>query len=100
MQTAERRETEKERGIYPNLKLRMYTTGMRQNRLAKLLGIDEAYLSRIVNGVRAPRRQTRQEIAMVLGCDAEWLFKRATIGGGSNLTGWNTELGNKVLAED
>jgi len=49
----------------------MYTTGMRQNRLAKLVGIDEAYLSRIINGVRVPRQQMRQEIAMILGCDAD-----------------------------
>lgn len=85
---------ETERCIYPNLKLRMYTTGMRQNRLAKLVGIDEAYLSRIVNGVRVPKRHMRQEIARVLGCDAEWLFERtmreagnfgATMGVGENL---------------
>jgi transcriptional regulator with XRE-family HTH domain len=72
----------------------MYTTGMRQNRLAKLVGIDEANLSRIVNGVRVPKQQMRQEIATVLGCDAEWLFERtmketdkisANMGLGSNL---------------
>jgi transcriptional regulator with XRE-family HTH domain len=72
----------------------MFTTGMRQNRLAKLVGIDEAYLSRIVNGVRVPRRQTRHEIATILGCDPEWLFERtmkeagnfgATMGVGENL---------------
>ncbi len=54
----------------------MFTTGMRQNRLAKLVGIDEANLSRIVNGVRVPKQKMRQEIATVLGCDAEWLFER------------------------
>lgn len=75
-QSTERFHAEKEQRIYPNLKLRMYTTGLRQNRLAKLVGIDEAYLSRIINGVREPRQQMRHEIAMVLGCDAEWLFER------------------------
>lgn len=69
----------KERSIYPNLKLRVYTTGMRQNRLAKLVGIDEAYLSRIINGVRAPGRQMQEQIAQVLGCDADWLFQQTTI---------------------
>lgn len=69
----------KERWIYPNLKLRVYTTGMRQNRLAKLVGIDEAYLSRIINGVRVPGKQMQEQIAQVLGCDAEWLFQQATI---------------------
>lgn len=72
---ADHQLAEKENSIYPNLKLRMYTTGMRQNRLAKLVGIDEAYLSRIINGVRVPRQQMRQEIASVLGCDADWLFE-------------------------
>jgi DNA-binding XRE family transcriptional regulator len=85
---------EKERCIYPNLKLRMFTTGMRQNRLARLVGIDEAHLSRIVNGVRVPKRQMKLEIARVLGCDTEWLFERtmkeagkfgATMGVGENL---------------
>lgn len=69
----------KERCIYPNLKLRVYTTGMRQNRLARLVGIDEAYLSRIINGVRVPGKQMQQQIAQVLGCDAEWLFQQTTI---------------------
>ena len=69
----------KERCIYPNLKLRVYTTGMRQNRLARLVGIDEAYLSRIINGVRAPGKQMQEQIAQVLGCDPEWLFQQVTI---------------------
>jgi plasmid maintenance system antidote protein VapI len=69
----------KERSIYPNLKLRVYTTGMRQNRLARLVGIDEAYLSRIINGVRTPGKQMQEQIAQVLGCDTEWLFQQATI---------------------
>jgi len=69
----------KGRSIYPNLKLRIYTTGIRQNRLAKLVGIDGAYLSRIVNGGRVPGQQIRLQIANVLGCDAEWLFERTTV---------------------
>lgn len=69
----------KERFIYPNLKLRVYTTGMRQNRLAKLVGIDEAYLSRIINGVRIPGKQMQQQIAEALGCDADWLFQQAAL---------------------
>lgn len=69
----------RERFIYPNLKLRVYTTGMRQNRLARLVGIDEAYLSRIINGVRVPGKQMQEQIAQVLGCDAEWLFQQTTV---------------------
>lgn len=69
----------RERSIYPNLKLRVYTTGMRQNRLAKLVGIDEAYLSRIINGVRVPGKQMQEQIAQVLGCDVDWLFEQARV---------------------
>jgi len=69
----------RERSIYPNLKLRVYTTGMRQNRLARLVGIDEAYLSRIINGVRVPGKQMQEQIAQVLGCDADWLFQQTTV---------------------
>ena len=69
----------KARYIYPNLKLRVYTTGMRQNRLAKLVGIDEAYLSRIINGVRVPGKQMQEQIAQVLGCDPEWLFQQTPV---------------------
>ena len=54
----------------------MYTTGMRQNRLAKLVGIDEANLSRIINGIQVPKQKMREDIAAVLGCNAEWLFER------------------------
>ncbi|WP_348260874.1 helix-turn-helix transcriptional regulator [Telmatobacter sp. DSM 110680] len=77
----------KERWIYPNLKLRVYTTGMRQNRLAKLVGIDEAYLSRIINGVRVPGKQMQAQIAQVLGCEAEWLFQQSSIEIPSHLIG-------------
>lgn len=69
----------RERSIYPNLKLRVYTTGMRQNRLARLVGIDEAYLSRIINGVRVPGKQMQEQIAQVLGCDPDWLFQQTIV---------------------
>ncbi len=75
----------KERCIYPNLKLRVYTTGMRQNRLARLVGIDEAYLSRIINGVRVPGKQMQLQIAEVLGCDADWLFQQTTVQAAMNM---------------
>jgi len=83
----------KARFIYPNLKLRVYTTGMRQNRLAKLVGIDEAYLSRIINGVRVPGKHMQQQIAEALGCDAEWLFQQATIQVPAPMSGEGAKLG-------
>ena len=83
----------KERCIYPNLKLRVYTTGMRQNRLAKLVGIDEAYLSRIINGVRIPGKQMQEQIAQVLDCDTEWLFQQTTIQVPAHINGNSQKLG-------
>ena len=83
----------KARFIYPNLKLRVYTTGMRQNRLAKLVGIDEAYLSRIINGVRVPGKQMQEQIAQVLGCDAEWLFQQTTVQMPAEFNGNGAKIG-------
>lgn len=60
--------------MYPNLKLQLWKAGIRQNRLARLLGVDETVLSRIVNGFREPTPHLRQSIAAVLKCEADWLF--------------------------
>jgi transcriptional regulator with XRE-family HTH domain len=61
--------------MYPNLKIQMWKCGMRQNRLAKMLGIHETALSKIVNGFRKPDQGTRQRIAVILESDVAWLFK-------------------------
>jgi len=74
-----RQAVTRNRCIYPNLKLRIFAIGMRQNRLAKQVGIDEAYLSRIINGVRVPGHQLRLRIATALRCDVEWLFEEAKV---------------------
>ena len=67
------------RDIYPNLKLRIYTSGLRQNRMAKMLGIDEAHLSKIVNGFREPSDELRLRIAEILHCDPAWLFHKVFV---------------------
>jgi len=61
--------------MYPNLKLQLWKCGLRQNRLAKILGIDETALSRIVNGFRDPSLEVRNAIATLLECEVEWLFQ-------------------------
>lgn len=61
--------------MYPNLKLQLWKAGIRQNRLAKTLKMDEAMLSKIVNGFREPSEQLRREIAALLECEADWLFQ-------------------------
>jgi transcriptional regulator with XRE-family HTH domain len=68
-----------QRDIYPNLKLRIYTSGLRQNRIAKLLGIDEAHMSKIVNGFREPSDELRKRLAEILNCDPDWLFQKVLI---------------------
>ena len=60
--------------MYLNLKLQMWKSGVRQNRLARTLGIDETALSKIVNGFRPPTESLRQKIAAALECDPGWLF--------------------------
>lgn len=60
--------------MYPNLKLQLWKSGIRQNRLARLVGVDETVLSRLVNGFREPTPKLRDQIATVLNCDATWLF--------------------------
>lgn len=63
--------------MYPNLKLQLWKTGIRQNRLAQMLGMDEAALSKIVNGYREPGEAVRKSIAGLLQSDEAWLFRRA-----------------------
>jgi transcriptional regulator with XRE-family HTH domain len=63
--------------MYPNLKFQIWRSGMRQNRLAQLLEVDETTLSRIVNGFRKPGPEIKAKIAAVLGSDERWLFEEA-----------------------
>jgi transcriptional regulator with XRE-family HTH domain len=60
--------------MYPNLKLQLYRSGIRQNRLAQLVGIHETLLSKIVNGFRQPDPDVRARIAAILKSDEQWLF--------------------------
>lgn len=61
--------------MYPNLKLQLWRSGIRQNRLAQMLGIDETLLSKVVNGFREPTLELRRQIAEVLRSDECWLFE-------------------------
>jgi transcriptional regulator with XRE-family HTH domain len=60
--------------MYLNLKMQIWRSGLRQNRLAQMLGVDEALLSKIVNGYRLPNAHMRAQIAKLLCRDEEWLF--------------------------
>ncbi len=67
------------RSLYPNLKLTMYRAGVRQNTLARSIGINEASLSRIINGTRQPAPEVRLQIASILHENVEWLFQEAQV---------------------
>lgn len=60
--------------LYPNLKMQIWKTGIRQNRLAQLVGIHETVLSKIINGFRPPDPDIRSRIAAALQTDEAWLF--------------------------
>lgn len=62
--------------MYLNLKVSIWQAGLRQNRLAKALHMDEALLSKIVNGFREPTPAQRKSIAEFLNKDETWLFAR------------------------
>jgi transcriptional regulator with XRE-family HTH domain len=66
--------------MYPNLKLQLWRSGIRQNRLAQLVGIHETLLSKIVNGFRQPDADVRARIAAVLKSDEGWLFAAENVG--------------------
>lgn len=53
--------------------------GIRQNRLARSLGMDESIVSKIINGFRKPSPEVRSQIAILLHRDAEWLFATAGV---------------------
>lgn len=62
--------------MYPNLKLQLWKCGIRQNRLANMLGMDETALSKIINGYREPDAALRRHVAEILKGDEAWLFQR------------------------
>jgi transcriptional regulator with XRE-family HTH domain len=55
----------------------MWRSGVRQNRLARMLDLDETILSRIVNGFRKPCPEVKAKIAAALESDPDWLFEEA-----------------------
>ena len=62
--------------MFVNLKLSLWQSGIRQNRMAQALNMDEALLSKIINGFREPTSAQRRLIAEFLQKDEDWLFAR------------------------
>ena len=61
--------------MYPNLRFQLWKAGLRQNQVAKMIGMDETLLSRIVNGYRQPSAEFRKKISAILHSDEMWLFE-------------------------
>ena len=62
--------------MYFNLKLCLLRTGVRQNQMAQAIQMDEALLSKIINGFREPNSRQRRLISEFLQEDEQWLFVR------------------------
>jgi transcriptional regulator with XRE-family HTH domain len=62
--------------MYPNLKLQLFRSAVRQNFLARELGIDESILSKIIHGYREPSPEQRQKLSGYLGAEESWLFEK------------------------
>lgn len=62
--------------MYFNLKLCLVRTGLRQNQMAQAIQMDEALLSKIINGFREPNSRQRRLISEFLQEDEQWLFAK------------------------
>jgi transcriptional regulator with XRE-family HTH domain len=62
--------------MYPNLKLQIFRLRVHQNQLAKVLGMDETVLSKVICGYREPSESQRKTLASYLGVDERWLFEK------------------------
>ena len=71
--------------MYPNLKLAIFRKGLQQNRVSRILGINEANLSKIIHGFREPSEALRRSLAIYLEADESWLFEKYDGGGQSHL---------------
>jgi transcriptional regulator with XRE-family HTH domain len=62
--------------MYPNVKYQIFKLGLRQNSLAKALGMGDAALSKIINGYREANPAERKLLAEILQADEAWLFEK------------------------
>jgi transcriptional regulator with XRE-family HTH domain len=62
--------------MYPNLKLQIFRLRVHQNQLAKVLGMNETVLSKVICGYREPSESQRKTLANYLGVDENWLFEK------------------------
>lgn len=61
--------------MYPNLKMEIWRSGIRQNRLAREIQVDETVLSKVINGYREPSSELRALLAEYFNKHESWLFE-------------------------
>jgi transcriptional regulator with XRE-family HTH domain len=71
--------------MYPNLKLAIFKQGLRQNHLAREVGIHEVALSKIIHGVREPSLSQRLRLSEYLHAEESWLFEKYVGGAADGL---------------
>jgi transcriptional regulator with XRE-family HTH domain len=62
--------------MYPNLKLAIFKKGLRQNHLAREVGIHEVILSKIIHGYREPSAEQKARLSQYLNASESWLFEK------------------------
>ena len=73
--------------MYPNLKIAIFKRGVHQNHISRMLGINEANLSKIIHGYREPSEAQRRMLANYLEMDETWLFEKFEVRVSSATTG-------------
>lgn len=62
--------------MYPNLKLTIFKRNLRQNHLAREVGIHEVALSKIIHGALEPSPAQRMRLSEYLNAEESWLFEK------------------------
>lgn len=62
--------------MYPNLKLTIFKRNLRQNHLAREVGIHEVALSKIIHGALEPSPAQRMRLSEYLHAEESWLFEK------------------------
>lgn len=70
--------------MYPNLKLTIFKRNLRQNHLAREVGIHEVALSKIIHGALEPSPAQRMRLCEYLNAEESWLFEKY-IGNGTDV---------------
>jgi transcriptional regulator with XRE-family HTH domain len=78
--------------MYPNIKIQIFRKGIHQNQLARILGMDETLLSKIIRGYREPSEAQRKQLAEYLQVSEQWLFDKSESLGPPGML-MKTELG-------